>query len=81
MLWKAKASMAAGARIEAERRINEARTVMEAAREAMERDYYITPLHRVETSPPQPYNAGQGGGERKSESNKRQLKPQPRPRV
>lgn len=44
MLWKAKASVAMGARIGAERRINEARAVMEAAKEAMERDYYITPL-------------------------------------
>lgn len=80
MLWKAKASVAMGARIESERRINEARAVMEAAREAMERGYYITPLHRVETSPPQPYTAG-ASGERQSGSNRRELKPQTRPRV
>jgi|APEBP8051072433_1049376.scaffolds.fasta_scaffold00198_29 MobA/MobL family. len=81
ILWKAKAGVAMGARIQAERRINEARNAMTVARDAMERDYYITPLHRVETSPPLSYTAGAGGGERKSESNQRQLKPNSRPRV
>ncbi len=58
-----------------ELRIKEARAVMVAATEAMERDYYVTPLDRIETCPPHPYTAGPGGGERKSDSNRREFKP------
>ena len=43
---------------------------MVAAAEAMEGNYYITPLDRIETSPPHPYTAGPGGGECKSDSNR-----------
>lgn len=80
-LAKARAAVGRSASVAAERRINEARAVMVAAREAMERDYYITPLDRVETCPPQPYTAGPGGGERKSDSNRAELKPSPKARI
>lgn len=79
-LAKARAGVSKAAQVLAERRTNEARAEMVAATEAMERDYYITPLDRVETCPPHPYTAGLGG-ERKSDSNRAQLKPRQRPSV
>ena len=78
-LAKARAGVSKSAQIASDRRISEARAVMVAATEAIERDYYITPLDRVETSPPHPYTAGPGGGERKSDSNRVQLKPRSGP--
>lgn len=80
-LAKAKEAMGRSVMMASYRRINEARAVMVAAREAIERDYYVIPLDRVETSPPNPYTAGMGGGERKSDSNRQELKPSNRPRV
>lgn len=80
MLEKAKAGVSKVARESMERRINQARAVMVAATEAIERDYYVTPLDRVETSPPHPYTA-QMAGERNSDSNRVQLKPRSRPLV
>jgi hypothetical protein len=80
-LSKARSGVGKAARANAEQRIKQARAVMVAARDAIERDYYITPLDRVETSPPHPYTAGLGGGERNSDSNRRELKPTTRPKV
>ena len=78
-LAKARAGVSKSAQIASDRRISEARAVMVAATDAIERDYYITPLDRVETCPPHPYTAGPGGGERKSDSNRVQLKPRSGP--
>ena len=80
-LWRAKIGVSKRAQVAIERRINEARAVMVAARDAMERDYYITPLHRVETTPPHPDTSRPSGGERKSDSNRREFKPQAKPRI
>lgn len=75
-LAKAKASVSASALEAGRKRVSRAREAMVAATEAMERDYYITPLDRVETSPPHVY-----GGERQSDSNRVQLKPNLRARL
>ena len=77
-LAKARRGVSKGAQIVLERRIDEARAVMVAATDAIERDYYVTPLDRVETSPPYPYMAAMGS-ERNSDSNRVQLKPRSRP--
>lgn len=80
-LAKAKERVSRAALLASERRIDEARAVMVAATEAMERDYYVTPLDRVKTSPPESYLDGFEGSERKSDSNRVQLNPRARPQA
>lgn len=58
-----------------ERQINEARTAMVEARDGVEHDFYMTLLDRTETCPPHPYSAEIAGKERKSDSNRVQLRP------
>lgn len=79
-LAKAKQALGRSAQATDRRRISEARAIMVAAAEAMERDYYVTPLDRAETCPPFPYSSGMGG-ERQSSSNQVQLKPRDNPRI
>ena len=79
-LAKAKARLNPRAKAASEHRIRIARAAMVAATDAMEQAYHVTPLHQVETSPPHVYSAGPGGGERQSDSNRRQLVPPSRPR-
>ncbi len=74
-LTKAKDGVSRPARIVQDRRIQEARREMEEARAGIERDFYITPLDRVQTCPPHPYAAEIAGKERKSDSNRVQLRP------
>jgi hypothetical protein len=62
-----------------DKRIKDARTAMVEARDGIERDFYITPLDRTETSPPHPYTAGTVGTVRKSDSNRVQLRPRSGP--
>lgn len=69
------------ARIAQDRRIKQARDAMTDARETIERDFYITPFHQVETNPPYRDAMGPSGGERKSDSNRQEHKPRARPRV
>lgn len=52
---------------------------MVAAAQALERDYYVTPLDRVKTTPPDSDFSGIQGAEHKSDSNQIALRPKPRP--
>jgi MobA/MobL family len=75
-LFKAKGGVSQLAMIECERRLNQARELMANAREGIERDFHITKVAPIE---PDPFGAfaQDGNGQRKSDSNRRQLKPSP----
>lgn len=60
--------------IACERRLNQARRQMIEAREGIERDYYITQTGPIESDPFGPFPA-EAGGQRQSDSNRRELKP------
>ena len=79
-LARARDAVCRSARAADHRKITQARADMVDATEAMERDYYVTPLDRAETSPPHPYTSGLGG-ERQSNSNQVQLRPPSRPNI
>lgn len=75
-LFKAKGGVSRLALIECERRLNQARELMVSARDGVERDFHITKVAPIEPDPfgPLPQD---GNGQRKSDSNRRQLKPSP----
>ena len=79
-LARARAALSRSAKAADQRQIAQARAAMVEAADAMERDYYVTPLDRAETCPPHPYTSGLGG-ERQSNSNQVQLKPPSRPNI
>lgn len=79
-LCKAQRGVSEPALIECERRLNQARELMKNAREGIERDFHITKVGPIETDPFGPFPQ-EGGGQRQSDSNRRELKPQTRPRV
>ena len=73
-LFKAKAGVSRLALMECERRLNQARELMANAREGIERDFHITRVGAIE---PDPFGSllPEGGGQRQSDSNRRELKP------
>ena len=73
-LFKAKGGVSRPARIECERRLNQARKLMMEARAGIERDFHITNVGPIEPDPFGPFPP-EGGGQRQSDSNKRELKP------
>lgn len=73
-LFKAKSAVSRPALIECERRINQARDLMKDARDGIERDFHITKAGPIEPDPFGPFPP-ETGGQRQSESNKRELKP------
>ena len=73
-LWKAKQGMSRPALIECERRINQARDLMVDATTGLEEKFCITRIVPVEPDPFGPLPA-EGGGGRKSDSNRSQLRP------
>lgn len=79
-LSKAQRGVSDPALIECERRLNQARELMKNAREGIERDFHITKVGPIE---PDPFGAfpPEEGGQRKSDSNRRELKPSSRPRA
>ena len=78
VLTKAKTGISKAAKFAQDRRIKDAHTAMVEARHGIERDFYITPLDGIETSPPHPYTAGTVGTQRQSDSNRAQLRPRSR---
>ncbi len=75
-LFKAKGGVSRLAMIECERRLNQARELMVSAREGIERDFHITKVAPIESDPFGPFPQ-EGNGQRKSDSNRRELKPSP----
>ncbi len=73
-LFKAKGGVSRPALIECERRLNQARELMLSARDGIERDFHITKVGPIEPDPFGPFPP-EGGGQRQSESNRRELKP------
>lgn len=73
-LFKAKGGVSRLALIEGERRLNQARELMKSARDGIERDFHITKVGPIEPDPFGPFPPDDGG-QRQSESNKRELKP------
>lgn len=73
-LAKAERGVSEAALAECERRLNQARELMVNARDGIERDFHITRVGPIESDPFGPFPQ-EGGGQRKSESNKRELKP------
>ena len=75
-LFKAKGGVSRLALIECERRLNQARELMVSARDGIERDFHITRVGPIEPDPFGPFFQ-EGGGQRQSDSNRRELKPRP----
>lgn len=73
-LFKAKGGVSRPALIECERRLNQARELMVVARDGIERDFHITKVGPIEPDPFGPFPP-EGGGQRQSDSNRRELKP------
>lgn len=75
-LFKAKGGVSQLAMIECKRRLNQARDLMVSARDGIERDFHITKIAPIE---PDPFGtfAQEGDNQRKSGSNRRELKPRP----
>lgn len=73
-LFKAKGGVSRPALIECERRLNQARELMVVARDGIERDFHITKVGPIEPDPFGAFSAD-GGGQRQSDSNRRELKP------
>lgn len=72
-LFEAKGGMSRLALIESERRLNQARDLMVSARDGIERDFHITKVGAIEPDLFGPFPA-EGGGQRQSDSNRRELK-------
>ena len=79
-LSKAQRGVSDPALIECERRLNQSRELMVNAREGIERDFHITKVGPIEADPLGDFFPEEGG-KRKSDSNRRELKPSSRPRV
>lgn len=73
-LFKAKGGVSRPALIECERRLSQARELMVVARDGIERDFHITKVGPIEPDPFGPFPP-EGGGQRQSDSNRRELKP------
>jgi hypothetical protein len=72
-LFKAKGGVSQLAMIECERRLNQARDLMVSACDGIERDFHIIKVGAIEPDPFGPLPA-EGGGQRQSDSNRRELK-------
>ena len=81
-LTRANANISSAARRSSDLRIKEARESMEEMRTRIEEQFYVTSFDSpyLPAEPPFPELA-EGGGARKSDSNRQQLKPRARPRV
>ena len=75
-LFKSKGGVSRLAMIECERRLNQARELMVSAREGVERDFHNTKVAPIESDPFGAF-AQEGDNQRKSGSNRRELKPKP----
>lgn len=75
-LFKAKGRVSRLALIECERRLNQARLAMMEARAGIERDFHITKVGPIEPDPFGPFPQ-EDDNQRKSDSNRRELKPRP----
>lgn len=83
-LTHAKTDVSSPARRSSDLRIREAEKAMIEARARIEEQFYVTSFDSPYLEPEPPFlemEPGKGGGERKSDSNRRQLRPSSRPRV
>ena len=73
-LFKAKGGVSRLALMECERRLNQARELMASSRDGIEHDFHITKVGPIEPDPFGPFPP-EGGGQRQSDSNRRELRP------